>query len=87
MVGYINPGQGDIEAYASGAAALSKNEPPPMVPQTGGVYQQGVENGLIMITFINAPSGGKGGGKGGGGGGGDSLGSAADALLGVTTGS
>ncbi|KAK7997404.1 hypothetical protein PG989_005444 [Apiospora arundinis] len=36
MVGYINPGQGDIEAYASGAAALSKNEPPPMVAQTGG---------------------------------------------------
>jgi len=53
MVGYINPGQGDFEAYASGAASLNKNEPPPMVPQTGGVYQQGVENGLIMITFIN----------------------------------
>ncbi|KAK8105587.1 extracellular serine-rich protein [Apiospora kogelbergensis] len=66
MVGYINPGQGDFEAYASGAAALSKNEPPPMVPQTGGVYQQGVENGLIVITFVNAPSGG--GGKGGKGG-------------------
>ena len=53
MVGYINPRQGDLEAYAAGAAALSKSGPPPMVPQTGGVYQQGVENGLIMITFVN----------------------------------
>ncbi|KAK8080290.1 hypothetical protein PG997_008108 [Apiospora hydei] len=43
MVGYINPGQGDFEAYASAAAKLSQNQPPPMVPQTGGVFQQGVE--------------------------------------------
>ncbi|KAK7956450.1 uncharacterized protein PG986_005672 [Apiospora aurea] len=56
MVGYINPGQGDFEAYASAAAKLSQNQPPPMVPQTGGVFQQGVEGGSIMITFINGKS-------------------------------
>lgn len=53
MIGYINPGQGDFEAYASAAAKLAQNQPPPMVPQTGGVFQQGVEGGYIMITFVN----------------------------------
>ncbi|KAK8127866.1 hypothetical protein PG984_008974 [Apiospora sp. TS-2023a] len=92
MVGYINPGQGDFEAYASAAAKLTQNQPPPMVPQAGGVYQQGVDGGYIMITFVNGPPGAGGGGGGGGGSGGsaggsDPLGSAADALLGNTGGS
>ncbi|KAK8042400.1 extracellular serine-rich protein [Apiospora phragmitis] len=77
MVGYINPGQGDLEAYTSAAAKLPQNQPPPMVPQTGGVFQQGVEGGLIMITFVNGPSGGGGSeggsGKGAGSGGSDPL--------------
>ncbi|KAK7958578.1 hypothetical protein PG988_013426 [Apiospora saccharicola] len=73
MVGYINPGQGDFEAYESAAAKLTQNQPPPMVPQTGGVYQQGVDGGYIMITFVNGPpeappgAGAGGGGKGSGG--------------------
>ncbi|KAK7927415.1 hypothetical protein PG985_004413 [Apiospora marii] len=85
MIGYINPGQGDFEAYASATAKLTQNQPPPMVPQTGGVFQQGVDGGYIMITFVNGGPGGGGGSSGGSAG--DPLASAADALLGAPGGS